>query len=60
MGDSQLFTGPVGPEKDVNDCHRVRTNSLETRHSRTRWSVHLIGTVNIDDGYLEVMNGNIS
>jgi len=33
-GDAKGFTGSVGPRKDVTDCCRVRTTSLETRRTQ--------------------------
>jgi hypothetical protein len=45
MGDDKRFTGPVGLGKEVTDCRRVRTTSLETRHAPTRRSGRMIGTV---------------
>jgi len=43
-GDAKGVTGPVGPGKDVTNCHRVRTTSPEARHAHTRRSVRPIGT----------------
>ena len=62
MGHAQEVIRPVGPGKDVTDCYRVRTMSLEAGHLHTRRSVHPIRHGDSDDDRLddqEAMNEHL-